>query len=133
MGTNHSSGALRVLVVDDDPDTVGSIALLLRLRGYDVRAAGGGEAALTSAQADWPDVVLLDLAMPHMDGYEVARRLRGLAVNKAVPFIIAVSGWQETDGPRLEAEEISLRFRKPLNPELLCDLLETLAAREGRE
>src|SRR5260370_35333328 len=67
---------LRVLVVDDCPDTTASLAQLLRLWGHDVRVAGDGLEALAAAAAFRPDVILLDLGLPGLDGCGVARRLR---------------------------------------------------------
>src|SRR3954454_20072661 len=67
---------LRVLFVDDDQDTVASFAVLARLWGHDVRVACRGTEALELAEAYQPDVALLDVAMPGMDGYMLARRLR---------------------------------------------------------
>ena len=66
----------RLLVVDDNQDAAVSLAMLLRLQGHEVRVAHDGPAALEMAKAYPPDVVFLDIGMPGMDGYEVARRLR---------------------------------------------------------
>ncbi len=65
---------IRVLVVNDYPDNVESMALLLRLYGHDVAVALGGAAALRAAEAQQPDAVLLDISMPGMSGYQVARQ-----------------------------------------------------------
>ncbi len=83
---------LRVLVVDDDADTTDSLTMILRLWGYDVRAAYNGETALRMAVTVEPDVVLLDVAMPTMTGYEVAHRLKRSLVFKQT-HLIAVSGY----------------------------------------
>jgi two-component system response regulator MprA len=66
----------RVLVVEDDDEIAGVLQRSLRLEGYDVRISGDGEAALTDARAFVPDLVVLDLGLPKLDGMEVARRLR---------------------------------------------------------
>src|SRR4051812_1724935 len=73
-----TSRPLRVLVVDDHQDTRDSFMLLLRLWGHDARPAADGPSALAEAAAFVPDVVLLDLVLPGMDGLEVARRMRRL-------------------------------------------------------
>jgi CheY-like chemotaxis protein len=65
-----------VLVVDDNPDAVDSLALFLRLAGHEVRTAVDGPAAMRAAQAFRPEAIILDIAMPGLDGCEVARRLR---------------------------------------------------------
>jgi PAS domain S-box-containing protein len=87
----------RILVVDDDEDVADSTAMLLETLGYEVITVYDGAAALEAARAQRPEVVLLDIGMPGMDGYEVARRLRGEpAVQGAA--LIAVTGWgQEAD------------------------------------
>jgi CheY-like chemotaxis protein len=67
---------VRVLVVDDNADAADSLAVLLRMRGHDVRIAHDGPAALTLAEEVRPAIVLMDLGLPGMDGYQVARQLR---------------------------------------------------------
>ena len=81
----------RVLVVDDNVDAAQSLALLLRLRGHDVRVAFGGEEALASVRSLEPEVVFLDIGMPGMDGYQVARRLR--TDFDSTMRLFAVTGW----------------------------------------
>src|SRR5690348_13255069 len=87
---------IRVLVVDDYRDNVESMATLLRLDGHAVEVAFDGATALRVAQARQPDVVLLDIAMPGMDGYQVARKLRTMFRGKPL-LLIAVTafGFQE--------------------------------------
>jgi DNA-binding response OmpR family regulator len=70
------SAARRVLVVDDNADAADSLAMLLQVRGDDVRVAYDGEEALFAEQEFMPDVLLLDIGMPKLSGYEVARRAR---------------------------------------------------------
>jgi CheY-like chemotaxis protein len=77
--TLHHPGKLRVLVVDDDSDTVRSTAVLIRLWGHEARMARTGAQALAEASSFQPDVALLDLAMPGMDGYRLAEKLRAQA------------------------------------------------------
>jgi CheY-like chemotaxis protein/anti-sigma regulatory factor (Ser/Thr protein kinase) len=80
----------RVLVVDDNADAAASLAMLLRLSGHDVRTAHDGPASLREAEAFRPEVVLLDIGLPRMDGYEVARRLRGLP-GMATALVVALA------------------------------------------
>jgi len=68
--------AEKILVVDDDVDTLRLVGLMLQRQGYTITAASSGNQALTLSQADKPDLILLDVMMPDMDGYEVTRRLR---------------------------------------------------------
>jgi len=93
------SGCRRILVVDDNVDAAESLALLLSLEGHEVRTAHDGPAALTAAQGEPPDLVILDLGMPGMDGYEVARRLRAMPGSNDV-LLVALTGWAQEDDRR---------------------------------
>ena len=86
--------SLRVLVVDDDKDTTDSMGMLLKLWGHDVRQACDGPAALEMATAYWPDVLLLDYAMPGMDGCRLAQQLLRLPSLRESLFI-AVTGYAD--------------------------------------
>jgi two-component system, chemotaxis family, CheB/CheR fusion protein len=83
---------LRVLVVEDNVDTAETMARLLQLEGHEVQLANDGPAALTAATAFQPHAVVLDLGLPGMDGYEVARRLRNRDAEPR-PVLVAVSGY----------------------------------------
>ena len=84
---------LRILVVDDWPDSITSLQLLLQQWGYEARVAADGPTALEMNHRFKPDVMILDIDMPGMDGHEVAQRLRQLDPHK--PIIIAYSGYCE--------------------------------------
>jgi PAS domain S-box-containing protein len=114
--------ARKVLVVDDHPDAADSLAMLLRLEGHQVRVARNGPAALEAAQAEVPDVVLLDLGMPGMDGFEVARRLRRGPASHVL--IAALTGWgQEEDRRRTREAGFDHHLVKPADPNDLRQLL----------
>ena len=81
-----------ILVVDDDPDVARFVEINLRFVGYDVLVAGDGEEALRIAEEVRPDLILLDIMMPRIDGFEVARRLREEAQLKDV-FVLE-GGWE---------------------------------------
>jgi two-component system, chemotaxis family, CheB/CheR fusion protein len=89
-------GALRILIVDDNVDALESSAVLLAIDGHDVRTARDGPEALHCAQEFSPDVILLDIGLPEMDGYEVARRLRTMP-DLSDTVLIAHSGYGETE------------------------------------
>lgn len=93
----------RVLVVDDNRDAADSLGLLLRLLGADVRVANDGPSALLALPAYRPTVVLLDIGMPGMDGYEVARRIRRQPEFRDV-MLIALTGWGQEDDRRRTSE-----------------------------
>jgi CheY-like chemotaxis protein len=82
---------VRVVVADDDRDTVMSLAFILGDEGYDVRRAYNGDEALTAVREFEPDAVVLDIAMPEPNGWEVARRIRQMELG-ARPLLIAISG-----------------------------------------
>ncbi|HEV3263102.1 MAG TPA: MASE1 domain-containing protein [Gemmataceae bacterium] len=113
----------RVLVVDDNVDAAQSLASLLRLEGHHVQVAHDGPRALEAAQAQRPEVVLLDLGLPEMDGYEVARRLRqqpGLRTT----LVVALTGYgQEEDRRRSREAGFDLHLIKPVDPAALLDVL----------
>jgi two-component system CheB/CheR fusion protein len=123
-----SSHPLSVLVVDDDPDGAESLAQLLRLSGYDARFACTCQEAVEVAAAFAPDVLILDLALPHIDGYETARRLCDLSSEK--PLLIALTGHQQLEG-RSRAEGFDHHFLKPVQPGVLTELLRRHAAARG--
>jgi CheY-like chemotaxis protein len=114
---------LRVLVVEDDADTAETTAYLLTAAGHSARVARDGAAALRDVQADLLDVVLLDLAMPKMDGYEVARRIRAMGFNPR-PLLVAVTGYGTApDRQRTDRAGFDAHLLKPADPELLLQLL----------
>jgi two-component system, OmpR family, response regulator len=121
--TKQDGAGLHVLVVEDDPDTAESTALLLRLYGHQVQTAPDGPSALRAAQVAPPDVVLLDLGLPGMDGWKVAKRL-GEQAGKKQPLLIAVTGYgREADQRRSLEAGIHLHLLKPVDPDFLRKLL----------
>ena len=115
--------ARRVLVVDDNVDAATMLEMLLRSLGHETRVAHDGISALRAAEEFRPDVVLLDIGMPGIDGYEVARRLRGLA-NMRRMRIVAVTGWgQEADRKRSEEAGFDLHLVKPVDASELANAL----------
>jgi PAS domain S-box-containing protein len=117
----------RLLIVDDNHDAAESLALLLRLQGHDVQVAHDGPAALRLLATSHPDLVFLDIGMPGMDGYEVARRIRQIPGNENV-VLAALTGWgQMEDRRRTTAAGFNHHLVKPLEPKALGELLSTLA------
>jgi two-component system CheB/CheR fusion protein len=117
----------RALVVDDCPDTTDSFCWLLRLWGYDARAANDGPAALALAAEFRPDVALVDLAMPGMDGRELARRLRRLPGLRRL-LIVGTTGYAGGGGRPCPEGDFDLCLLKPVEPDELRRLLDGLAA-----
>jgi PAS domain S-box-containing protein len=113
----------RLLVVDDNVDAASSQADLLRLLGHEVEVAYNGEDALEKAKAFSPEIVLLDLGMPGMDGFEVARRLRAAPGDKPVK-LVAQTGWgQEEDRRRTREAGFDAHLAKPVDMASLQQLL----------
>jgi PAS domain S-box-containing protein len=116
-------GASRVLVVDDMKDTARAMAKVLRLLGHDVQVAHDGPSAIEAARAQRPEVVMLDIGLPGMDGYEVARRLRQEDCCKDAA-IIAVSGYgQDEDRRRSKKAGFDHHLVKPIDQFTLASLL----------
>jgi CheY-like chemotaxis protein len=104
-----------VLVVDDEPDTVAATVAVLASAGFYVAGACGGQEAIDAASSDSPDVALVDLAMPGVDGFEVARRLRAA---DGRPVLVAVTGL-DWDRERIDAAGFVLCLTKPVPPKEL--------------
>lgn len=118
----------RILVVDDEPDSALTLAMLLQLRGHHADVAHDGAEALRQADAVEPDVVLLDIGLPGMDGYEVCRRLRERPRGRSM-FIVALTGWgQEEDRRRTREAGFDLHLVKPVDPEELLRVLATTSS-----
>ena len=93
----------RILVVDDTPANVRLLEAVLNPRGYEVLTAGSGPEALDSVINDRPDLVLLDVVMPGMDGYEVCRRLRDTEIGAVLPVVMITASGNEEKLQALEA------------------------------
>jgi CheY-like chemotaxis protein len=118
---------LRVLVVDDHPDSASSLAMLLRMWGYDTRTCFTGPDAVKLADEFLPQVVLLDIGLPQMDGYHVARALRTRPELKQ-SLLVAVTGFaQESDRRRCQEAGFDLHLIKPVETAQLHALLHDLA------
>jgi CheY-like chemotaxis protein/nitrogen-specific signal transduction histidine kinase len=117
------SAPRRVLVVDDNEDAADSLAALLQLSGHEVVVAYDGHQALKAADEFRPEVVLLDVSMPRMDGHEAARRLRATEWGKSI-YIVALSGFgQDQDRARSLAAGCNAHLIKPVAPTDLDDVL----------
>ena len=123
--------SLRVLVVDDNVDAARSLGMVLRMLGIAHEVCFDGASALDAARRFQPDVVLLDIGMPGMDGYEVARRLREDPGNRGIA-LVAVTGWSQLqDKERTRQAGFTHHFSKPVDISALQALLERLQAAPG--
>lgn len=116
----------KILVVDDNHDSALSMAMMLSIMGHDTRTAHDGESAVATAAAFLPDVVLLDIGLPKLNGYEVAQRIREAAWGASM-YLIAVTGWgQEEDRQRSSEVGLNMHMVKPVEPAALETLLAKL-------
>jgi CheY-like chemotaxis protein len=120
-------------VVDDNQDSAKSLALLLKVRGNLTRTAHDGLQALQAAQEYAPDVVLLDIGLPGMNGYDVCRAIREQAWGKNI-IMIAVTGWgQPEDRAKSKEAGFNAHLVKPVMYEALATVLSTVHTPECRE
>ncbi|HEY4751263.1 MAG TPA: response regulator [Steroidobacteraceae bacterium] len=118
----------RILVADDNSDALESLSEVLRLQGHEVFSAANGSLAVEVAERNLPDVALIDIGMPLLDGYEVARRIRAQRWGKRVT-LLALTGWgQEADRRRSSEAGFDLHLVKPLDVAKLSELLANLPA-----
>jgi DNA-binding response OmpR family regulator len=89
--------AKKILVVDDEPDVASLLTLMLKSQGYDVMAAGDGQEALEKARSGNPDLILLDVMLPRLDGYKVARMLKFDENYSHIPIIMLTAKIQDRD------------------------------------
>jgi signal transduction histidine kinase len=125
--SNHKESAMQVrrniLIADDNQDALESLALMLRMEGHDVVCASDGEEALALAGQRKPEIVVLDVGMPKLDGCEVARRIRAEAWGRGT-ILVALTGWgQDVDRRRSREAGFDMHLVKPVDPATLCDML----------
>lgn len=131
------AAALRILIAEDNQDSAASLKTLLEAFGYEVHVAYDGEAAVRDATALRPDVILMDIGLPGLNGFEAARRIRAERADSADSadnpgkqvLIIALTGWgQEADRRRSAAAGIDHHLVKPLDLAALRRILDSLPA-----
>jgi len=116
----------RILVVDDNRDAADTLAMLLRIDGNDIRTAYDGLEAVNVAEMFHPEMVLLDIGLPKMNGYDVARRIRQQPWGHDVT-LIALTGWGKDEDRRLSQEAgFNFHLVKPVDLAALEDLLNSV-------
>lgn len=118
-----------VLVADDDPDILSLVRLRLERSGYDVVSAGDGEQALERARTRAPDLALLDVMMPKLDGYEVTARLRQEEATRHLPVILLTARVQESDIARGVEAGADDYVKKPFSTHELRDRVQAVLGR----
>ena len=135
--TNHDTPApsvprRRILIVDDNEDGAMSLSMLLNLGGHETFIARDGHEALAQFERTRPDVALLDIGLPGLNGFEVARRIRDLPFGRDA-VLVAVTGWgQEDDRARSREAGFDAHLVKPVNHQELTKLMATLPSHAGR-
>lgn len=120
-------GKFNVLVVDDDPDKRALLAVALEMAGYQVHTANDGEAGLTAVESYQPDLIITDVMMPKMDGYELARRVRANPQTRFIPIIIQSAARSDAQDLRRGAEVGALGYiTDPTDLDLLLARTRTL-------
>ena len=124
--SRDASAKRRILIVDDNRDSAASLSMLLELTGNEIYTAHDGVEAMAKIEKHRPEVVLLDIGLPKLDGHEVCRRVREQPWGKAI-VVIALTGWgQEDDRRRSEEAGFNGHLVKPVDYDKLLELLSTL-------
>jgi two-component system, OmpR family, response regulator VicR len=124
--------ARRVVYIEDEPEMVDLVRLILKRKNYEVIGANGGREGLEMVRRLLPDVVLLDLMMPDMDGWEVYQQLKAEANTRDIPVIVITAKAQNIDKVLgLHIAKVNDYISKPFSPKELVDSLEKVF--EGRE
>ncbi len=123
----------KILIVDDDLDTLRLVGLMLQRQGYQISAATNGEQGIAKAIEEKPDLVLLDVMMPDMDGYEVTRRLRKNPTTESIPILMFTAKTQLDD--KVTGFEVGVDdyLTKPTHPSELQAHVKSLLARAGKK
>jgi DNA-binding response OmpR family regulator len=129
--------AYKILVVDDDPDILDAVALILESQGYEVVTARDGIEGLATLRAEQPDLMILDLMMPKMDGFAVCKELQDPRWSKYrdIPILILTSVREEASRRRYELEtglelDVDDYVEKPMSPDVLLKRVSTLIKRK---
>jgi len=122
--------AVRIVCIEDDPQIIELVRMILGRKGFQVIGAAGGQEGLTLVQAQRPDLILLDLMMPDLDGWEVYRRLKEDPVLAAVPVVVVTARAQDIDRVLgLHVAHVDDYLTKPFTPKQLTDSVERILGR----
>ncbi len=122
----ETSDRKKILVVDDEPYIQRSLRLILEMEGFEVMSASDGLEALKLASETRPDLILLDIMMPHMDGYEFSKQFRSQPDGKRVYIIALTARGQERDKTRSTQVGIDEHISKPFQPAKLIERIKSI-------
>jgi DNA-binding response OmpR family regulator len=131
MSSGHASTRPRILIADDDPDILELVAFRLSRAGFDVMKAADGEDALAKIAQHGPDLAVLDVMMPKVDGYEATRRIRASAVTGHIPVILLTARVQDVDIARGFDAGADDYMKKPFSPHELRARVEAVLGRSA--
>jgi CheY-like chemotaxis protein len=123
----------KLLVVDDSPDAADMLVLFLKYAGHDAVAAGSGADGLDALMAEQFQIVISDIGMPYMDGYQFARAMRRVPGYAEVP-LVAMSGYDlEADHKEVQRAGFNAHLEKPVDADVLIGLVDELTRNRGSE
>ena len=121
---------IRILCIEDEPEMIDLIRLILNRHGFDVQGAGGGVEGFSKAQTELPELILLDLMMPDMDGWEVYQQLKANEKTRHIPVIIVTAKAQEVDKVLgLHIAKVDDYIAKPFSPQALLESVQSVLAK----
>jgi two-component system, OmpR family, response regulator VicR len=124
----------RVVCIEDEPEMIDLVKLILSRKGYQVLGAMGGREGLEAIQREKPDLVLLDLMMPDMDGWEVYQKMKADETTKAIPVIVVTAKAQSIDKVLgLHIAKVEDYITKPFGPQELLESVEKVLARQAQD
>ena len=118
----------RILVADDDPVILRLIQVNLELEGYQVLTANNGEEAVATATSETPDLVILDIMMPRLDGYQTCERLKSEDATKDIPVVFLSAKAQQADIEKGKSYGVEEYLTKPFDPTELLEVVERLVS-----
>ena len=128
-----ANSARTILYIEDDPEMIDLVSLILSRRGYIVKGAQGGRQGLDMLTVETPDLILLDLMMPDMDGWDVFQQIKGNAVSQKIPVVIVTAKAQMIDKVLgLHIAGVDDYICKPFHPQELWDSVERIFARQNQ-
>ncbi len=123
-----------ILCIEDEPEMIDLIRLILNRRGFDVRGANGGKEGIEMIRKDKPDLVLLDLMMPDMDGWEVYQQMKADEVTRDIPVIVVTAKAQSIDKVLgLHIAKVDDYIAKPFSPQELLSSVDTVLGQKKTE
>ncbi len=121
----------RILCIEDEPEMIDLIRLILGRKGFDVSGASGGQDGIFKVRKEKPDLVLLDLMMPFMDGWEVYQQMKADEATKNIPVIVVTAKAQSIDKVLgLHIAKVDDYIAKPFSPKELIDSVERVFAKQ---